>query len=952
MKRRVRIYKAQLGGVQALQEQQAQVQEQSNDQALLASIVAKLDEEEMSVMPEDILRDLMNAGVEQEKAARLVRAAMDLKEERDALSQAENEGDQDAVNDLEADQQALADQAEEDRQDAILAQMYESDAYDDGYDEEDQFVQDNIMESNLPTEKIGGVPDKRTFVKKVSKVIKAQMGQEVQQPKADPTDTGARQMMMASFLKSVQDSGNTALIKKDAEQIYDMTSTYPYSEGNMPEAQFGANMSKGQQRRFNRRLNRFIGNIPIPIQGIMPAGLVTYPMLQSLQQYIPATGSYHGGPRLANIDVHRVGLFGKPKEYTITFAQEALYNPTLRKQVIKQEARNQNKFTEDEIDEIVNKEEEVTGKTTETAKAEEKKEAEGRRDISGSGASSRQNTSSTRVNSAVQQTPAPWESALQGRNPEWMGQVNFPVNTGYVNPMNAVLKKKSTLPGGVQVVNPFINVPSAQRNINPMDAAMQDFVRQKQERFNIQKQMGGFTDEASGLTRFIYGGDDSFALPTTGGKLVNSPYFAYGGDFQTAGETDSTVVDILDTNGNVVRQATLAEAERAGLRHRISKTQPSAISEQNSTYAPNALLENYTFRQKGLPYFTSTGDPYAGYITPWTDLKSIKVKNRFLRPDQMTINFGNYDPTRPLIGPGSVKTAGQNDEENWTRRQDREAVRNELGRGYKLRQLFQNTMSSKENDQSPNFRNRFNQKRSEKLGVPFPEIKAYGGDVDYAQVGQNYPYAADNRFAPTYTDNPDFVGMSDIDLITPDVTGLTTAPEGIADQSFFAGYTPSVGAPDIKQTTAYKEAQKDPTMNLEIDPNQPNRQTQKKNLEGDFSVKGNLKKKKTNADYIAGLNAFNAGANTLLSMFGERGDKNVERQMRDRLSADALYGSTGAYDRGSYETNSGLLRPNQMGFTGIAKYGGDISYKEGGEAYMSEDQIRKFLEEGGELEFI
>ena len=41
-----------------------------------------------------------------------------------------------------------------------------------------------------------------------------------------------------------------------------------------------------------------------------------------------------------------------------------------------------------------------------------------------------------------------------------------------------------------------------------------------------------------------------------------------------------------------------------------------------------------------------------------------------------------------------------------------------------------------------------------------------------------------------------------------------------------------------------------------------------------------------------------------------------------------------------------------MGFTGVVKYGGDVNYKEGGEAYMSEDQIRKFLEEGGELEFV
>jgi hypothetical protein len=217
-----------------------------------------------------------------------------------------------------------------------------------------------------------------------------------------------------------------------------------------------------------------------------------------------------------------------------------------------------------------------------------------------------------------------------------------------------------------------------------------------------------------------------------------------------------------------------------------------------------------------------------------------------------------------------------------------------------------------------------------------------------------------------YTDNPDFVGMTDIDLITPDVTGLVSAPVGIGDQSIFAGYDPSavntvdasgkvisteVGTPDITQTTAYQQAQKDPTMNLEIDPNQPNRQTQKKNLVGDFSIPGKLKGNKTNAQYLADLMAFNSLANSALGLLGERGDAQRQAQLRNRYLADNLYGSTGLRDRGTYEINSGLFRPDQMGFTGVAKEGGAM-YKEGGTHYMSAAQVKKFLEEGGELEFV
>jgi hypothetical protein len=1081
MKRRVRIYKAQLGGAQALQEQQAQVQEQSNDQALLASIVAKLDEEEMSVMPEDILRDLMNAGVEQEKAARLVRAAMDLKEERDALSQAENEGDQDAVNDLEADQQALADQAEEDRQDAILAQMYESDAYDDGYDEEDQFVQDNIMESNLPTEKMGGMPNKRSFVKKATKVIKAQMGQEMAPPaKADSTDTGVRQMMMASFLKSVQDTGNNALIKKDAEQAYDITSMYPYSEDNTPQAQFGG--TRGQQRRMNRRINRMIGHMPIPMNGMMPAGFVTYPMLQNAQQYMPSEGSYYGGPRLANIDVHRTGLFGRPKEYTITFAQEAFENPTLRKQVIKQEARNRKILTEDEVDELLKKEEEITGKTTETAKAEEKKEAEGRRDISGSGASSRQNTSSTRVNpvvqqspaveeetAAVEQTPAPWESALQGRNPEWMGDVNFQANQGYVNPMDAAMQNyardKQTFNTGAYPSGPgVVTAKSAYSNkttspdlfyYNPdkpgysyvfrdgklyyddaTDAAQSwheikdpariqtlneklkgadiytlpgkagvyyrqrpdgayakfegdpakhsvsakqvavikpgsknyDYLNKNKQysySFSGKMQVGGFTDASSGLTKFVYGGNE-YGLPETGGKLVNSPYFEEGGFLPEAEDGKDVKRHIVRAyqDGKFVGYMDQETADKYGL-YWESATEDNATTETTDdgyNSNPQSVYPGGTyFKQTGMPYFTGTGDPYAGYITPWTDLKSIEVKNRLLGAPKLTYNFGNYDPTAPLIGPKSTTTTAVKPVEDF-----REKRRFDPKMPYKVRETLVDKMHPFGGRWEGWMNTLFNRDtgwRPEKEEIP---TQAYGGDMDYAQVGENYPYVADPRFAPVYTDNPDFVGMTDIDLITPDVTGLVSAPVGIGDQSIFAGYDPSavntvdasgkvisteVGTPDITQTTAYQQAQKDPTMNLEIDPNQPNRQTQKKNLVGDFSIPGKLKGNKTNAQYLADLMAFNSLANSALGLLGERGDAQRQAQLRNRYLADNLYGSTGLRDRGTYEINSGLFRPDQMGFTGVAKEGGAM-YKEGGTHYMSAAQVKKFLEEGGELEFV
>jgi hypothetical protein len=112
-----------------------------------------------------------------------------------------------------------------------------------------------------------------------------------------------------------------------------------------------------------------------------------------------------------------------------------------------------------------------------------------------------------------------------------------------------------------------------------------------------------------------------------------------------------------------------------------------------------------------------------------------------------------------------------------------------------------------------------------------------------------------------------------------------------------------------------------------------------------------------NVDFEKGVNKFNFRVNQGLGILGERGDKQSMADMQNNLTADNLYGSTGIQNRGTYETNSGLFRPDEMGFTGIVRNGGYMQdggdvYGEDDETWMSEEQIRQFLAEGGELEFI
>ena len=82
-----------------------------------------------------------------------------------------------------------------------------------------------------------------------------------------------------------------------------------------------------------------------------------------------------------------------------------------------------------------------------------------------------------------------------------------------------------------------------------------------------------------------------------------------------------------------------------------------------------------------------------------------------------------------------------------------------------------------------------------------------------------------------------------------------------------------------------------------------------------------------------------------------------QNQMMDNLtSAETTFGVNDTYNKGTYDPNSGLFKPDQMGFKS-AKYGG--AFATGGSIeddeniqYMTEEQIKDFLANGGELEYL
>ena len=120
------------------------------------------------------------------------------------------------------------------------------------------------------------------------------------------------------------------------------------------------------------------------------------------------------------------------------------------------------------------------------------------------------------------------------------------------------------------------------------------------------------------------------------------------------------------------------------------------------------------------------------------------------------------------------------------------------------------------------------------------------------------------------------------------------------------------------------------------------------------------------------LQTFNAGVDMLDSIRRGSEANKAQNEMYNSLSSNNLYASKSSRDRGDYDTNSGLFRPDEMGQVQSSQYGGyideeeyynpyleedeedELTYARGGEkiTYMSEDQIRAFMAEGGQVEFL
>jgi hypothetical protein len=102
------------------------------------------------------------------------------------------------------------------------------------------------------------------------------------------------------------------------------------------------------------------------------------------------------------------------------------------------------------------------------------------------------------------------------------------------------------------------------------------------------------------------------------------------------------------------------------------------------------------------------------------------------------------------------------------------------------------------------------------------------------------------------------------------------------------------------------------------------------------------------------------GVNAISNIADQVSARKQENQLNDDLfSVESNYGINDIAFSGYHDPNTGRIDPSQTGQKISSKYGGGI-YATGGSfededegiVYMTEAQIKRFLEEGGELEYV
>ena len=231
--------------------------------------------------------------------------------------------------------------------------------------------------------------------------------------------------------------------------------------------------------------------------------------------------------------------------------------------------------------------------------------------------------------------------------------------------------------------------------------------------------------------------------------------------------------------------------------------------------------------------------------------------------------------------------------------------------------------------------------------------RKYGGALSkFVGGGNNQPFTGESPIA--YTNNPMMQGKSDLDLISLN-SGIQGAQGQVNWGSMSSPGTVNQRNNDGSMTYGVDATYKGPQApEIKIDPMQQEEYQVAKTYSEPLAI--DVKNKLSQGEREAGLIAGNALMRGVAGFKNRLDDSKQMEGFYDNFSADNLYASDPSRDRGDY-AESGLYRPDEQGqkwYGRSAQMGGyiDDDFEDGEEVYMTDEEIKEYMANGGQIEFI
>ena len=469
------------------------------------------------------------------------------------------------------------------------------------------------------------------------------------------------------------------------------------------------------------------------------------------------------------------------------------------------------------------------------------------------------------------------------------------------------------------------------------------------------------------LQRFIYGGYDPSIADLTESQIdysdskdVTDPYFQYGGVNEITGirnDKGQQMQGYVRPDGTYIKDITVNKVGMLGRPKQYSVTYGLSNEAKDPTAAQFTLNKpgenkDADTKKETVPQASTTNSD-TRTNTEGLDFKTARAirkgerqserqrargERRFGTPEEQAQEYYRANPEQLLPirnaqselnklitrGPQQISTLDE--------------IRNQINMDYLPARARHYDPTDPTNYQEyPEWFDESGKPR-DNAGLLWDSLLIEPGAEDYIFYENGGSFIGANPVV--YTDNPALVGQSNVDMITLNSGIQGQGQINWADLNNDRGF-------DLQQPTQYVQ-----------DPTQINRDQAQRAYSGDVTV--DVRNRLSNDQLQAGMNLANAGIRGITGMKNRLDDARIARDFYDNFTADNLYASDPSRDRGDY-AESGLYRPDEQGqvWSGRSKqYGGDISfgedpdYVEGDEVYMTDDEIRQYMANGGQVEYI